>query len=68
MESSGRTAHAVDANLLVAVIVSGPKARFTPRAAASFDSEHTFPTLKRLALSSGFIDVDERDPATKGRL
>jgi hypothetical protein len=48
MESSGRTAHAVDANLLVAVIVSGPKARFTPRAAGSSDSEQTFRTLKRL--------------------
>jgi hypothetical protein len=68
MESSGRTAHAVDANLLVAVMVPGPKARFTPRAAASSDSEQTFRTLKRLALSSGFIDADERDPATKGRL
>ena len=48
MESSGRTAHAVDTNLLVAAIVSGPKARFTPRAASSSD----FRTLKRLAMSS----------------
>jgi hypothetical protein len=59
MESSGRTAHAVDANVLVAAIVSRPKARFNARAAFSPGSEHTFRTLKRLTLSFGLIFVDE---------
>lgn len=59
MECSGRTAYAVDANLLVAAMVPGPKARFIPRAAGSSDSERRFRMLKRLALSSGLFHVDE---------
>jgi len=59
MESSGRTAHAVDTNLLVAAMVSGPKARFASRAAGSSHSEHSFRMLKRLSLSSGFLHVGE---------
>jgi len=59
MVSSRRTAHAVQANVLVAAIVSGPEARFTPRAASTSTPERTFRTLKRPALSLGFIDVDE---------
>jgi hypothetical protein len=59
MESSGRTAHAVNTNLLVAAIVSGPKARFTPRAEGSSDPEHSFRMLKRLTLISRSLYVDE---------
>ena len=68
MESSGRTAHAVDTNQLVAAMVSGPKARFAPRAAGSSHSEHSLRMLKRLALSFGFLHVGEWDAVTKGRL
>lgn len=66
MESSGRIAYTVDTNLLVAAMVSGPKARFAPRAAGSSRFEHSLRMLKRLALSFGFLHVGEWNAVTKG--